>query len=77
MLTIVFAARTSWIGLLIFLAALFAVWFVIKAFIDLAHWFREEIIEDFRDRRRNKDKGPKSRGQEGSSSSDSSSSEVG
>ena len=59
MLSIVFAARTSWIGLIIFLAGLFAIWFVIKAFVDLAHWFREEIIEDFRDRRRKKDEDPK------------------
>lgn len=59
MLTTLLAARTSWIGLIIFLAGLFAIWFVIKAFVDLAHWFREEIIEDFRDRRRKKDEDPK------------------
>lgn len=73
MLPIVFAARTSWIGLVIFLAALFAVWFVIKAFIDLAHWFKEEIIEDFRDRKRKK----KQKGRKSDRGGGPSSSEVG
>ena len=60
MLPILFAARVSWIGLLLVLAVLFAVWFLLRAGVDFVEWFKEEIIDDFRDRRRKrKDRGSK------------------
>jgi len=55
MSTILFAARTTWIGALIVVAAAFVVWFLFRAFVDFAHWFHEEIIEDYRERKRQKD----------------------
>ncbi len=51
----VFAFRLSWIGALIVLAALGAAYFVVRVIVDLARWFNDEILEDFRDRRRSKE----------------------
>jgi len=56
MLTTLFAQRSTWIGALIVVAAAFALWFLFRAFLDFVHWFREEIIEDYREGKRKKDK---------------------
>jgi len=61
MLTPILAVRTSWIGLLVILFGLFALWFVVRAVIDLIIWFKEEVVEDFRDNRRSRDGRPKGR----------------
>ena len=54
MLTYLFAQRSTWIGALIVVAAAFALWFVFRAVVDFAHWFNEEIFEDYRERKRKK-----------------------
>ena len=59
MSTFLFAARGTWIGALIVVAAAFAVWFLFRAFVDFAHWFHEEIIEDYREGKRKKDEDSK------------------
>jgi uncharacterized membrane protein len=51
MLAYLFAVRTSWVGMLLVIAAVFAVWFVVRVVIDFVTWFREEIIDDFRETR--------------------------
>lgn len=61
MLTPILAVRTSWIGLLVILVGLFALWFVVRAVIDLIIWFKEEVIEDFRDSKRSRNRRPKGR----------------
>ncbi len=61
MLTCLLAARSTWIGALIVVAAAFLVYFLFRTFLDFAHWFHEEIIEDFREGRRKKNNGPKSK----------------
>ena len=52
MSTTLFAVRSMWIGILIILVAVCAGWFLVRTFLDFAEWFKEEIIEDFRDKRR-------------------------
>jgi hypothetical protein len=37
--------------MLLVIAAVFAVWFVVRVVIDFVTWFREEIIDDFRETR--------------------------
>ena len=59
MLTFLFAQRSTWIGALIVVAAAFVVWFLFRAFVDFAHWFHEEIIEDYREGKRKKDEDSK------------------
>lgn len=54
MFTNLFAFRTSWLGALVVLAGGFAVWMLIRAAIDFAAWFNDEILGDFRDRRKKK-----------------------
>jgi hypothetical protein len=49
-----FAVRTTWIGALVVVAAFFVLWLLFRALIDFVHWFHEEIIEDFLERRRKK-----------------------
>ena len=49
-----FAARSLWIGLLLVMAGLFVAWLFVRAAIDFVTWFKEEIIDDFLDRRQNK-----------------------
>jgi hypothetical protein len=61
MLTPILAVRTSWIGLLVVLVALAALWFVVRAVIDLIVWFKEEVIDDFRDSRKSRDNRPRGR----------------
>ncbi len=60
MLNPLLAVRTSWIGLLVLLFGLFALWFVVRALIDLIVWFKEEIVDDLRDRK--KSRGNRSKG---------------
>ncbi|MFH1921994.1 MAG: hypothetical protein ABIP48_19180 [Planctomycetota bacterium] len=56
MLANLFAFRTSWLGALVVLAGVFGVWLLIRAAIDFVAWFNEEILGDFRDRKRKKKK---------------------
>jgi len=56
MLANLFAFRTSWLGALVVLAGVFGVWLLIRAAIDFGSWFNEEILGDFRDRKRKKKK---------------------
>jgi len=60
MLNPLLAVRTSWIGLLVLLFGLFALWFVVRALIDLIVWFKEEIVDDLRDSK--KSRGNRSKG---------------
>jgi hypothetical protein len=55
MFSVVFAARSTWIFALFILAGLGVLWLFFKAGVDFVHWFREEIIEDFRETRKKKD----------------------
>ena len=52
--SILFAARPSWVGILLLLAGICVAWLVVRAFLDFAEWFKEEIIEDIRDKLRRK-----------------------
>ena len=54
MFSVVFAARTTWIGAVFVLLGLGVLYLFLRAFLDFCHWFREEIIEDFRETRRKK-----------------------
>ena len=54
MFSVVFAARSTWIFAIFILLGLGVLWLFFKAGVDLVHWFREEIIEDFRESRRKK-----------------------
>ena len=54
MLAPILAVRSTWIGILLLLVGLAVLWLIIRGVIDFAIWFNEEIIEDFRDRRRRK-----------------------
>ncbi|MFH1265959.1 MAG: hypothetical protein ABIK89_09535 [Planctomycetota bacterium] len=56
MLANLFAVRTSWLGALVVLVGVFGVWLLIRAAIDFVAWFNEEILGDFRDRKRKKKK---------------------
>ena len=44
----VLAVRTSWIGLIFLLGAVFVLWFAYRAAADFIVWFNEEILDDFR-----------------------------
>ena len=44
----VLAQRSSWVGLIFLLGALFLLWFVYRAAVDFVVWFKEEILDDFR-----------------------------
>ena len=44
----VLAFRTSWVGLIFVLGAIFALWFAYRAALDFVVWFNEEILDDFR-----------------------------
>ena len=48
------AVRGSWVGMLFILAGIAVVWFVLRAAVDFARWFREEILEDSRQRKKKK-----------------------
>ena len=48
------AFRTSWIGLIFLLGAVFVAWFAYRAIVDFIVWFNEEIIDDFRRNRHDK-----------------------
>ena len=50
----VLAFRTSWVGLIFFLGAIFVLWYAYRAAADLVEWFNDEILDDFRDRKRDK-----------------------
>ena len=54
MFSVVFAARTTWIGAVFVLLGIGVLYLFFRAFLDFLHWFREEIIEDFRETRRKK-----------------------
>ena len=45
----VLAVRSSWVGLIFLLGAIFVLWFVYRAAVDLVVWFKEEILDDFRE----------------------------
>jgi uncharacterized membrane protein SpoIIM required for sporulation len=47
-----FAVRTTWLVILFVLVIILVLWFVGRVAGDLFTWFREEIVEDVRDRRR-------------------------
>jgi len=51
MLTTVLAVRTSWVGILIILGCVGIAWLLLRAVYDLIVWFKEEIIDDFRENR--------------------------
>ena len=52
MLAYLLAFRMSWVGMLLIIAAIFALWFVVRVVIDFVNWFREEILDDFREAKR-------------------------
>jgi hypothetical protein len=54
MLPVIFAFRMSWLFVLLLMAAAFVVWLLVRAGVDLITWVKEEIIDDFRDRKRRK-----------------------
>jgi uncharacterized membrane protein YuzA (DUF378 family) len=51
------AVRGTWVGIFFVLIGVAALWLVVRAIIDLARWFNEEILEDYR-QRKNKRRGP-------------------
>jgi hypothetical protein len=60
MLSLLLAFRGSWVGILFILAGVAVVWLAVRAGIDFARWFREEIIEDARQRKKRKKESEKS-----------------
>jgi hypothetical protein len=54
MLPVIFAFRISWIFILFIMAGAAVLWLLVRAGIDLVTWVKEEIIDDFRDRKRRK-----------------------
>lgn len=54
MLPTVFAVRTIWVAILFILVIVSVGWFVVRAVVDFTKWFKEEIIDDFREHRRKK-----------------------
>lgn len=54
MFATLFAVRSSWIAILLILVGILVVWFVCRAMMDAITWFREEIVEDLRERRQAK-----------------------
>jgi len=51
MLAPLFAVRSVWVVILALLIGIVLVWFVIRVIGDSFVWFREEILEDIRERR--------------------------
>jgi len=51
MRAVLLAFRTTWIGFLLIAAGVFLGWLVVRAMVDLAVWFKEEIIDEWRDQR--------------------------
>jgi len=45
------AVRSSWIAILLILVGILVVWFVCRAIKDAVVWFKEEIVDDIRERR--------------------------
>ncbi len=45
MLPVLFAFRTSWVGMLILVGCAFVVYFVVRVIIDTVVWFREEFVD--------------------------------
>jgi hypothetical protein len=56
------AARTTWIGAVFVLLGLGVLWLFFRALLDFFHWFREEIIEDFREGRKKKKEKKRAKG---------------
>lgn len=52
MFPILFAVRTAWLVVLLALIAVSILWFMFRAIGDFVEWFKDEIIDDFRDRRK-------------------------
>jgi hypothetical protein len=52
----VLAFRTSWVGLVFLLAAIFVLWFAYRAAADFIVWFKDEILDDFRQNKSDKKK---------------------
>ena len=57
LLATLFAARGSWLAVLvIIIVGGLVAWFAVRVVVDTVTWFREEIIADFRASRRKKSK---------------------
>jgi hypothetical protein len=54
MSAILLAVRFSWISILLLMAGICVLWLFFRAGVDLAVWIKEEIIDEFRDRKRPK-----------------------
>jgi len=54
MFAMLLAVRSSWIAILLILAGILVVWFVFRAIKDGVVWFKEEIVDDIRERRKAK-----------------------
>ena len=52
MLTALLAVRSSWIILLVLIVGISLVWFLVRVVVDSVKWFKEEIIDDFREHRK-------------------------
>ncbi len=48
------AFRTSWVSLLFLIGAVFVLWYAFRAASDLVAWFNDEILDDFRERKKDK-----------------------
>lgn len=49
-----FALTLSWIGILILIAGAYLVWFGFRVVVDLVRWFNEEVLDDYRERKKRK-----------------------
>ncbi len=45
-LPILFAFRTSWVGMLVLIGCVFVVWFAVRVVMDTITWVREEFFDD-------------------------------
>jgi hypothetical protein len=52
MAMILFAVRTVWVAILFVIIGISLIWVAFRVMIDFGKWFKEEIIDDFRDHRR-------------------------
>ncbi|MHC4399033.1 MAG: hypothetical protein ACYTG0_05065 [Planctomycetota bacterium] len=48
MFTPLLGVRFSWVGILFILGGVAVVWLIIRAVVDLVAWFREEIVDEYR-----------------------------
>ena len=55
----ILAVRTAWVAVFFVGIGVFILWFLLRVAADLVTWFREEILDDYRELRKTRDATPK------------------